>query len=338
MRRTMITIITFVLLISVAIPVTALTGNDYILAKNEAIENAKLGDEFIQTNPPDYQQAVNAYEKALEKYKELLTEAPAEDSLQVQIDILIKNLSIANKSAGNYEEALEYFDMRLAQNPNDESLYIQKFDILKNDLDREAKGVEMLEKYLESNTSTTLATQVANYYYFRAKDYAQAVKWYEYIQANTPEPDANFYKNIISSYKKVKNYPKSIELSKEYLKINPPEEDVISTYKSIGVAYQQLKDDKNALDWYVKYLEKEADPKVALWVCNAYYKQKDDNKVIKYANMVIEKDTGKKVVYFLRGVAKFNLGDKEAAKADFEIAKDDAKYGVHAQKYLDSMK
>jgi tetratricopeptide (TPR) repeat protein len=150
--------------------------------------------------------------------------------------------------------------------------------------------------------------------------------------------DANFYKNIISTYKKVDNYTKSIEMSKKFLSLNPPEEEVISTYKSIGVAYAQLKDNSNALTWYLKYLGKEEDPKVALWVCNTYYKQKDNQNTIKYANMVIAKDPGKLVAVFLRGVAKFNMGDKEGAKADFELVKNDPKYGANAQKYLDSMK
>jgi len=338
MKLTMRTIITLIILITIALPILAVDDNEYIGKKNAAIAKAKEGDGFINATPPDYQNAAIAYENALDRFKDLLADANPADSLQLQIDVLIKNLSVTNRSAGNFEEALDFLDQRLAKTPEDESLYLQKFLILKEDLGKEAVGVKMLEEYLTTHTNVRMATQIANYYYFRAKDYKSAVVWFEYIQVNNPQVDANFYKNIISAYKKVKNYTKVIELSKEYLTINPPESDVVKTYKSIGSAYKSQKDSKNTLIWYEKYLEKKQDPKVALYVCNQYYKKKSNDKTIKYANMVIAKNSKKLVAYFLRGVAKFNKGDKEGAKADFMIAKEDPKYGVHAQKFLDSMK
>ncbi len=336
MRKAIKAITLMTLLFSMIVPLCALTGNDYITAKNEAIEKAKEGDQFFADNKFD--DAVNAYEQSLDKYKELLAQTDEEAAIEEQIIMLEKNLSVTNAQAGNYEEALQFFDLRIAREPANEKLYLQKFDILKNNLSREEIGVKMLEDFLATNTSAKAAQRVGNYYYFRVKDYDNAIKWFEYYTANDPEAEIGIKKNIITAYKKKKDYPKAIELTKEYLQTNPPAAEKVNLYKSLGVMYKSLRNTDNARSWFIKYLNEKADHKVALYVCNLYYKEGNYPKTIKYADMVIEKKPKELVAYFLRGVAKHKSGDMEGAKADFLIAKDHKKYGKHAQKYLDAMK
>ncbi len=336
MKKAIQIITLILLLLATVMPLCALTGNDYINAKNEAIEKAKEGDQFFGAN--DFAKAVGAYENALEKYNVLLAETDEEATIEEQIGILEANLSVANVKAGNFEEALQYLDKRIVREPANEKLYLQKFDILKNDLNREETGVNMLEDFLATNTSAKAAKRVGNYYYFRTKDYTNAIKWYEYYQANDSENDPAIAKNIINAYKKKKDYPKAIELTKLYLQNNPPTEERTDLYKSLGVMYKSLKDSDNARSWFIKYLNQEDDPKVALYVCNLYYKEGNYTQTIKYADKVIAKNPKELVAYFLRGVAKHKTGDMEGAKADFIVAKDHKKYGVHAQKYLDAMK
>ncbi len=281
-----------------------------------------------------FDDAIVEYETAIAKYQELKREATTTESLDDTIGLLYRNTAVACRQAGEFEKSLNYYDLYLEKNPEADDVLLQKFLIYRDDLKNEVQAFEVLKEYANSRNDFNASHSLGDRY-MEKDDVDNALIWYE--KAYGIKQDPNVLKKIGSAYRTQQKWAESNKAYEQFLVLNPSVDEMKSAYKIIGSNYDKLKNKTKAVEFYDKFLNLEYAEDLSLYICNYHFEGKRYQKSIEYATSILNKNYNNATARYLRALARFSLNDKKGAKVDFELIKDDPKYGTQAKQYLKSI-
>jgi len=312
----------------------ALTISSLFAQKSlERIANENGVEAETLFNDKKFVEAAQSFEVAIAK----LEEAVKTDGIPIDNEKISRWLLYAFQGyyqGKKYEDALKVQNERIKLDPSNYKLISTKAKLLKSFLNRADEAIAALIKYNSTKRSFKVEKKIASYY-SDLEDYENALVWYH--KAYELKKDATLIEKIAKIYLKLDRNSEAITAYEKFIKTNPNESVLARTYMNLGSLYEDLEDTSNMIINYEKSLSIEYRNEICLKLIPKYY----ESKKFKAANIIIEKllnnNPKDASAFYYRGLIKFDSGDIDGAKIDFQKIVDDRAYGTDAKRRIESI-
>ncbi|MCF7859406.1 MAG: tetratricopeptide repeat protein [Candidatus Cloacimonetes bacterium] len=298
------------------------------IANEKGVEGEKL------FNEKKFTEAAQSFEEAIL----LLKEAVQRDGIPLDNEKISRWLDLAFNGyyqGGSFENAIKVLDSQLKLDPTNYKYVNYKSIILKKYLDRTDEAIVELIKYNNAKRSFKVEKKIASYYY-DLEDYENALVWYK--KAYQQKQDATVIKNIAAIYIKLGQNSDAITAYEDFIKTKPNESVLARTYMNLGKLYEDIKNNAKSIENYEKSLQIKYNNNIVLGLITKYYDNGSYNKALTKIALLLDNNPGNSDAIYYRAMIRYNRGEKETAKADFQTLATVPKYSKVANGYLESIK
>lgn len=261
------------------------------------------------------------YEKASTTEKDL--SAKALDCYNRCISIMPERSADCNNAAGlmfynlgNYAKAAAYYDRAISLKPATVIYYNNKKQALKAMGDNGPQMEEILKKICELEPGNAENKNKLAIYYYENKLYDKAITYYkEAIKLNNTEPV--YYESLGLAYEQLPDDKKAVEAYENAIAL---EKNSGNYYNRLGLFYYNRKIYSAAVDNYLKALEKEPAKKTYKQnLAYAYEATNDNVKAAEQYNDILKEDKENDDLRIRLVSLQIKTGDLTGARSNLDI-------------------
>jgi tetratricopeptide (TPR) repeat protein len=309
-------------------------GNIFADKPLERIANELAVEGETLFNEGDYPGAAGKFEEAVSTFKQAVEKdgIPSDDE---KVNKWLFNAYQSYLQAGDYNRAIKIQNQRKELTPNDWQLIKEMAVIYAKYLDDADSAINELTTYDKTNNSFAAKKLIASYYNKYKNDEANSLLWYK--KAFEQKQDSKVLQNIATLHKELGNNNEAIKAYEDYIQTEPNENKLIIVYKNLATLYDDLKNNSKAIEYFEKANQLKPDDNITLLLITKYYDAGNfaaANQRI--ADLLASKPGNPDAIYY-RALIKFERGEKDAAKADFQKLTGNSKYGKVASGYIESI-
>ena len=288
------------------------------------------GVQLYQTQ--DYTGAIEKFLFALEKYKSIDFEYnPKTD----KINELYKNLSVLYNTTKEYGKAIEYYKLRIESDPDNYKIVYSLSSIYKKMGDK-TKSLNTLIQYDEKYSNYKIKKKIAEAFEEK-NDLQNAIKYYsEAFEINNKKVD--ILEKIALMYHNIGQDTSAIKIYNNYIATQPKDYILRKVYKNLGIFYQGLGDEENAIIAFENSYHIKNDEEIGLILAQIYYERGDYSKAKNKLAEVQKNDQNNPQAHYYLGLIYRKDGKINKALAEFEKIKNHPQLGASAKKQIEYIK
>lgn len=324
-----------------------------VIELNDKKDEAHLGLGLVYLSMRRYKEAMPSLEKAI----------------QLNSDLAEYYYQIGNiyESLKEYTKACEAYGKFLDSKPEKPGEAYYHLGLCRREMGDYENAITAFQGALKENPQDVKINQDLAQSFLKAAQYEKAGEIYKYLAQLEPDDATLYYRTILSMYNEAKMHDKAIEASKDIIKLDPKNADVvynlgymysvlkryreaIQTFKSalelkpnfeyayanIGHCSLQIKNYSQAL-WAYKKLVKIAPKSVDAWfnlaVSNMQLKRYND--ALRGLKKTIELNPSHAVAYYNMAIVYMNLRDNYSARDVYkQLTKIDPAWAKKLRKIL----
>lgn len=311
-----------------------LAGSIFADKPLERIANELAVEGETLFNEGDYPGAAGKFEEAVSTFKQAVTEdgIPADDD---KVNKWLFNAYQSYLQAGDFSSAIEIQKQRKEITPNDWKLIKEMAVIYAKYLKDADSAIKELTVYDEANNSFAAKKLLASYYNKYKNDKENSLVWY--IKAFEQKQDSRVLQNIATLHKELGNNNEAIKAYEDYIQTKPNESKLVIVYKNLATLYDDLNNDIKAIEYFEKANDLKPDDNITLLLITKHYDAGNYAGANQKIADLLASDPGNPDAIYYRALIKFERGEKQAAKADFEKLTNNSKYGKVASGYIESI-
>ena len=274
---------------------------------------------------------INA-EKALEYYQLIDSELYPRSG---EINELYKNLSIMCKKIKQYNKAIKYYNLRLQKKPNDSKVILALNKIYET-LGNKNKALQILVDFDKNYSKYKIKKKIAEAFEEK-NDLQNAIKYYsEAFEINNKKVD--ILEKIALMYHNIGQDTSAIKIYNNYIATQPKDYILRKVYKNLGIFYQGLGDEENAIIAFENSYHIKNDEEIGLILAQIYYERGNYSKAKNKLAEVQKNDQNNPQAHYYLGLIYRKNGKLDQALAEFNKIKNNPQLGPSAKKQIEYIK
>ena len=295
--------------------------------ERSARENLRKGESLYQAQ--DYKQAIEQFRAALDIFQ---SDKADSKKYVKELKQILERLYFSNRKLNNYQETIEYGTAYLNLDPENEAIVRDIAQIYTFRQQNINNALKIWKDYDKKYNSIVAKQEIAELY-SRLNNIPEAVKWFNAaLEINN---DVGVLHKMANMYINHRDTHRAFALFEDFLASNPPDKDKGRAYRSMGIFFQDLKNNHKALENYELALRYDYDRSITLWLVTQYFDSNQFNYALRHiANMQQRNPNDPEAAYF-KGLILYRQADYTQAFDEFKKVENDAEYGRVAKEHID---
>ncbi|MBC8313600.1 MAG: tetratricopeptide repeat protein, partial [Candidatus Cloacimonetes bacterium] len=234
-----------------------------------------------------------------------------------------------------YNKAIKYYNLRLQKKPNDSKVILALNKIYET-LGNKNKALQILVDFDKNYSKYKIKKKIAEAFEEK-NDLQNAIKYYsEAFEINNKKVD--ILEKIALMYHNIGQDTSAIKIYNNYIATQPEDYILRKVYKNLGIFYQGLGDEENAIIAFENSYHIKNDEEIGLILAQIYYERGNYSKAKNKLAEVQKNDQNNPQAHYYLGLIYRKDGKINKALAEFEKIKNHPQLGASAKKQIEYIK